>query len=251
MATKKPAAAGPQADAPARDQRDEIIARLEHQLVAMEGRFAALESAHGAEFLPLEEMPVFEIGPGGYYSADDVLYPEGVIIEDVTGRMPLNEQLVPINEPAQARMQRYLQSLPAHGGASHEFVIEAMLQMLPELNGVPLTPDVKTEFHARVLEQAGRLRMTQLGLMPGQANARAASPQPAAARAAIPLMPNTRIRTDAGPTGILPPADRLARGAVKTRARAAAVAPANKAAPPMSGVASTNLGTAGPGARAA
>jgi hypothetical protein len=252
MASKRPAQAAAHAAAPAHDPRDEIIAALQNQLATMENRFAALESMAGAEVLPPQEMPVFEIGPGGYYSADDVLYAEGVQIEDLTGRMPLNEQLIPLNEAAQRRMEQYLARLPQHGTPNHEFVLEAAFRQLGTLNGMGDTPEARAEFGARVLEEAAKLRMKQLGLLPGNDMPRTASP--AARRPAnVPLMSNTRIRHDASPLGHVDArvAGPAARGPVKTRVRTGATAPANKAAPPLGTVHQTNLGRAGSGVQAA
>lgn len=241
-------AIAPHADAPAHDARDDMIYRLQQQLEATSNRLAALEQVASGELLPPEETPIFEIGPGGYYSADDQLYPEGTIVEDITGRMPLNEQMIPHNEPAQIRLEHYLASLPQHGTPSHEFVLEAAFRRLGDLSG---NPEDRAKFFAGVLEEAAHLRMTQLGLSPGQPMPRAASPRTAAQRAAVPMMPNTRIRHDASPLGALPPGPLTRSGPATTRVRAPAAAPANKAAPPMGGVPTTNLGTASPGARAA
>lgn len=249
MANRKTAAARTApaaARAPERDVKDTMIMQLQNRLADMELRMNTLSAGGGMELLPPEEMPIFEVGPGGYYSADDCLYPEGVIIEDITGRMPLNEQLVPLNEPAEERLEMYLRSLPQHGTPSHEFVLEAAFRQLGDLAGN--TGD-RAGFFARVLEDAAKLRMTQLGLLPGQEAPRAASPRTAAERSHVPIMSNTRIRHDAGPLGHVPQAP-LGRGAVQTRMRAPAAAPAHKAAPPMGTVASTNIGTAGQGATA-
>ena len=251
MATRKPAAAksAPHLE---RDPRDDIIARLQHQLESMETRFVALESASGGmELLPPEEVPVFEIGPGGYYSPDDVLYPEGVQIEDITGRMPLNEQLIPLNRPAEMRLERYLRTLPQHGTPNHEFVLEAAFRQLATLQGMGDTPEARSAFGERVLEEAGKLKMKQLGLLPGNDMPRGGAPRPAHRAGNVPIMPNTRIRSDASPLGHIIPDRVPMRGAPQTRVRAGATSPGSKAAPPMGTVASTNLGTAGPGARAA
>ena len=257
MASKKPAPAdkaAPQAEAPARarapqpDPRDEIIAQQARQLAAMEERMVALEQvATDVQLLPPEETPVFEVGPGGYYSADDVLYIEGVQVEDITGRMPLNEQLIPLNEAADRRMDMYLRNLPQHGTPSHEFVLEAAYRHLGDLAG---SAEDRADFFAKVLEDAATIRMKQLGLMPGNDGVRQAAPRPAARASAVPIMSNTRIRHDASPLGHTPLAP-VARGVAQTRVRAPGAAPASKAAPPISGVHTTNIGRAGAGATAA
>jgi hypothetical protein len=231
-------------------ERDAIIATLQGQVADLSQRFGELAAhASSMEFLPPEDVPVFEVGPGGYYSADDVLYPEGVQVEDITGRMPLNEQLIPLNEPADRRIAKYLNSLPQHGTPNHEFVIEAAFRQLAQLQGMGDTPEARAAFGERVLMDAGQIKMKQLGLQPGDAGMRAPA-APAHRPGNVPLMSNTRIRHDASPLGhTAPPAP--GRGPVQTRQRAPAAAPAHKVAPPMSTVRTDNLGRVGPGARAA
>ena len=86
------------------------------QLAELTGKYNSLKQATGGvELLAPEEVPIYEIGEGGYYSADDVLYPAGIQIEDVTGSIVPNEQMIPLNEAAERRMQAYLETLPQAG----------------------------------------------------------------------------------------------------------------------------------------
>ena len=232
----EPAAAGPTA---------EDFAALRRQLGALTHQYNELKSATGGvTLLAPEEVPIYEIGEGGYYSPDDVLYPPGVQIEDITGSIIPNEQMIPLNDAAERRMAAYLKSLPAGGQTpSHELIIEAAAMVLPAYNASGRDPlEAKAELQRQILDQAVRLRMKQNGMLPGNADPRLQVRSPHRV-GPVPLMSNTRIRqTDFdGGRGVLPgPAP--TRGPLQTRVRNAAVAPASKAAPPMGTVQNQTIG---------
>ncbi len=219
------------------------FAELRHQLVALTGKYNELKQATGGvTLLPPEEVPIYEIGEGGYYSPDDVLYPAGVQIEDITGSIIPNEQMIPLNEAAERRMAAYLQSLPRGGNTpSHELIIEAAAMVLPAFNAAGRDPlEARTELHSAILEQAMRLRMKQTGMLPGDDSPRIPLRMPQR-QGPVPMMSNTRIRqTDAGDRFIPGPAP--ARGPAHTRVRSQGLAPAQKAAPPMGTVQNQTIG---------
>jgi hypothetical protein len=228
------------------DARDERIAALEAALEGMAAKFGALTQATGGvTILPPEEMPIFEVGPGGYYSADDQLFPEGTQIEDVTGRMGLNENLIPLNEPAEDRIIRYVSALPKQGTPMHEYIIEAAARVLPTLSGTADTPEARAEINGKILEVASQLSLKARGLMPDDGSPRI--PVRAPQRAGhTPIMPNTRIRHDQSPLSHLA-APLPQRAPQVTRVRQGAAAAASKHTPPMGTVANKTLGTVGDG----
>jgi hypothetical protein len=66
-----------------------------------------------------EDQPIYEVaGPNSFFSADQVLYPPGSVIKDPYGTMGLNPELIPLNPPAEERIDQYLSSLPGQGAPS-------------------------------------------------------------------------------------------------------------------------------------
>ena len=213
------------------------------QLAELTGKYNSLKQATGGvELLAPEEVPIYEIGEGGYYSADDVLYPAGIQIEDVTGSIVPNEQMIPLNEAAERRMQAYLETLPQAGTTpSHELIIEAASMVLPSFDASGKDPlEARAELQKQILDQAMRLRMKQAGMMPGNDQHRlAVRPHRAGP---VPMMSNTRIREGEvhGLGHVMGPAP--GRGPVRTRVRAQPLAAAQKAAPPMGTVQNQTIG---------
>lgn len=218
------------------------FAEMRRALVALTGRYNELkEATGGVTLLAPEEVPIYEIGEGGYYSADDVLYPAGIQIEDITGSIIPNEQMIPLNAAAERRMSAYLQSLPRGGGATnHELLLEAAMMIAHTFDAKGRDPvAAKLEFNKLVLDQASRLQMKAAGMLPGEGEPRlAVRPQ---RTGAVPMMSNTRIRAG-DQFGVGQFAAPLARGPVQTRVRAQPLAAAQKAAPPMGTVQNQTLG---------
>lgn len=217
---------------------------LRKQLVGLTHKYNELkEATGGVTLLAPQEVPIYEIGEGGYYSPDDVLYPAGVQIEDITGSIIPNEQMIPLNEPAERRLEAYLRSLPQGGHTpSHELIIEAAAMVLPSYDASGKDPlEAKAALQHAILDQAMRLRMKQQGMLPDNASPRL--PVRGQRPGPVPMMSNTRIRqTDFdGGRGVLPgPAP--ARGPLQTRVRAAPLAAAQKSAPPMGTVQNQTIG---------
>lgn len=229
------------------------FAELRSQLFALTGKYNELkEATGGVTLLAPEEVPIYEIGEGGYYSPDDVLYPPGVQIEDITGSITPNEQMIPLNEAAERRMAAYLQSLPRGGNTpSHELIIEAAAMVLPAYDASGKEPlEARAELQKMILDQAMRLRMKQAGMLPGD-DKPARLAVHGQRHGPVPMMSNTRIRQGE----VDPRAGHLAgpapsRGTIRTRVRSAPLSASEKAAPPMGTVANRTIGTVGPGARA-
>lgn len=234
-----------QRDAPAGPSAREF-AELRQQLVALTGQYNELKQATGGvTLLSPEEVPIYEIGEGGYYSPDDVLYPAGVQIEDITGSIIPNEQMIPLNAPAERRMAAYLAHLDklAPGATNNsEMFLEAAMMVAHTFDARGRNPvEAKLEFNKLVLDEMGRLQMKQRGMLPDNTPRLPVMPQ---RQGPVPMMSNTRIRNADG-NGLFP--DRVGmpapqRGPLHTRVRAAAVDPANKAAPPMGTIQNQTLG---------
>lgn len=233
---------------PARQHAPEVpgpsaaeFAEMRRALIALTGQYNELkEATGGVTLLAPEEVPIYEIGEGGYYSADDVLYPAGIQIEDITGSIIPNEQMIPLNAAAERRMSAYLHSLPRHGASavSAELWIEATAAVLPTFNGSGMSPmDRDAELHRLVLAQVSKIRAKEMGLSDVAAHL-PVRPQRAGP---VPMMSNTRIRAG-DQFGVGQIAAPLARGPVQTRVRAQPLAPAQKAAPPMGSVANQTIG---------
>ena len=221
------------------------FAAMRVQLATLTHNYNELKAATGGvTLLAPEEVPIYEIGEGGYYSADDVMYPAGIQIEDVTGAIIPNEGMIPLNAPAERRMEAYLRSLPKGGHTpSHELIIEAAAMVLPSYDAAGRDPlEAKTALHSAILDQAMRLRMKQQGMLPGNDAPRlAVRPQRSGP---APMMSNTRIRQgDVFDRGHLAgPGSAPARGPIQTRVRAVPLAPAQKSAPPMGTVQNQTIG---------
>jgi hypothetical protein len=218
---------------------------MRRQLLALTGKYNELKQATGGvTLLAPEETPIYEIGEGGYYSADDVLYPAGVQIEDITGTIIPNEQMIPLNDAAERRMTSMLQSLPRGGNTpSHELIIEAAAMVLPAYDASGKDPfEAKAELQKQILDQAMRLRMKQVGMLPGDDSPRLAVR--GARTGPVPMMSNTRIRQgDVFDRGHLAgTAPMPSRGPSHTRLRNPGLAAAQKAAPPMGTVHNETIG---------
>ena len=218
---------------------------MRKQLVELHGKYNELkEATGGVTLLPPEEVPIYEIGEGGYYSPDDVLYPAGVQIEDITGTIIPNEQMIPLNVAAERRMEAYLQTLPQGGTTpSHELIIEAAAMVLPAFDASGKDPlEARAELQKMILDQAMRLRMKQAGMLPGNDQPRL-QVRPAR-QGDIPLMSNTRIRQGAmHERGVNPlPGPAPSRGTLRTRVRSEGLAAAQKSAPPMGTVQNETIG---------
>ncbi len=201
------------------------FAELRQQLLALTGKYNELKQATGGvTLLAPEEVPVYEIGPGGYYSPDDVLYPPGVQIEDITGSIIPNEDMIPLNDAAERRMAAYLASLPRTGSGpvKAELWIEATAAVLPTFNGAGMSPvERDAELHRLVLAQVQRIRAHEMGLTDAPMRLPVRAPR----SGPVPLMSNSRIR-----------------GPQYTRQRAPALAAAQKAAPHMGTVQNQTIG---------
>ena len=230
------AAAGPSA---------EEFAFLRQQLVDLHGKYNDLkEATGGVTLLAPEEVPVYEIGEGGYYSADDVLYPAGVQIEDITGTIIPNEQMIPLNAAAERRMDAYLDRLPQGGTTpSHELIIEAAAMVLPAFDASGKDPhEARAELQRQILDQAMRLRMKQAGMTPQDQPARLAVR--GARNGPVPMMSNTRIRQGDSfdRTNLAATAPMPSRAPAQTRLRSSPLAPSQKAAPAMGSVQNQTIG---------
>ena len=231
--------------APAPGPTAQQFEQMRRQLVELTGAYNELKQATGGvTLLAPEEVPIYEIGEGGYYSADDVLYPAGVQIEDITGTIIPNEQMIALNPAAERRMSSYLQQLPEGGTTpSHELIIEAAAMVLPAFDASGKDPlEARAELQRQILDQAMRLRMKQAGMTPGDATPRlAVRPQRSGP---VPMMSNTRIRQgevfDRGHLAGTAPMP--SRGPSHTRVRSQGLAPAQKSAPPMGTVQNDTIG---------
>lgn len=218
---------------------------MRRQLVELTGAYNDLKQATGGvTLLAPEEVPIYEIGEGGYYSADDVLYPAGVQIEDITGTIVPNEQMIPLNAAAERRMNAMLQALPRGGNTpSHELIIEAAAMVLPAFDASGKDPQkAREELQKQILDQAMRLRMKQAGMLPGDDSPRLRVQ--GERRGPVPMMSNTRIRQgevfDRGHLAGTAPMP--TRNAPHTRVRSQGLAAAQKSAPPMGTVQNDTIG---------
>lgn len=240
-ATAKPQSIERDAEPPRGPSAAEF-AELRHQLVALTGKYNELKQATGGvTLLAPEEVPMYEVGPNGYYSKDDQWLFAGIIIEDLTGVMVPAPDMIPLNPPAEQRMAAYLKTLQHHGPApTGELWIEATAAVLPSFNGAGMSPvERDAELHRLVLEHVALLRAKQMGL----SDVAPRLPVMPQRSGPVPMMSNTRIRNgDANGLYDRVGAPAPQRGPLHTRVRAAAVDPANKAAPPMGTVHNQTLG---------
>jgi hypothetical protein len=248
---KRTTAAKPRFDEtarPADGPSAQDFAEMRRQLATLTKNYNDLKAATGGvELLPPEEVPIYEIGEGGYYSPDDVLYPAGVQIEDITGSIIPNEAMIPLNAAAERRMSAYLKSLPKMGAANnHELFLEAAMSVAHTFDASGRNPiEAKLEFNKMVMDQMTHLQMKQRGMLPDNTPR---LPVKAPRSGPVPMMSNTRIREgdvyDRGqlvdPLGLNRGA--AARGPVHTRVRKAPLSAAQKNAPPMGTVHNETIG---------
>jgi hypothetical protein len=129
-AEHKPAAQSPDAARAAEAE----IRRLKAELAARDQELAAEREANAelaaiAPMQPLADPPEYEIlGPNSFFSKDCVLYPPGSVIRDTFGTIVPNEEMLPLNEAAEERMDAYLATLPGGGTPPLDAVIEAAYQ---------------------------------------------------------------------------------------------------------------------------
>ena len=231
------------AAAPAQGPTAEQFEEMHRQLLELTGKYNELKQATGGvTLLSPEEVPIYEIGEGSYYSADDVLYPPGVQIEDLTGTIVPNENMIPLNEPAERRMSEMLQSLPRGGNTpSHELIIEAASMVLPAFDPAGKDPlEARAELQRMILDQAMRLRMKQVGMLPGEASQHLPVRPPRSGP--VPMMSNTRIRQGDVYGQHLPGPAPGRSGPARTRVRAQPVSASQKAAPPMGTIPNQTIG---------
>lgn len=179
-------------------QNETAIAGLQAQLADLTGKFMAIsddyerlkKSSGSVVILEPGEAPVYEVGGTGFFSSDCIYYPAGAQFEDITGQLVPNEELIPLNMPAEDRMRAYLQRLPnGQRTPSLDLIIEASMAMSP---GKTDDPKAKAEYHGRVLQRALELQWQQNGLLPGD------HPRPAEIRLPqrsgnVPMMGNTKV----------------------------------------------------------
>jgi hypothetical protein len=257
MARKPTAAAAADGQHQAPPASDEIAA-LRRELAAMSGQLATVSEAYselkaatgGITLLAPEDTPVYELTQP-WYSPDDVYYPAGAQVEDITGEITPNEFMIPLNEAAEARMAEYLQRLPTQGTPSLDHIIQAAMELRPREGD---DPRLAAEYHGRVLERAMHLKFKAEGRLPLEAGDRPRAPVRMPARqGAAPIMPNTHIREGdrfgADYRGRFMPGQTRGQRPTATRMRQAAASAAERAAPVLGTVASQPLGTVPAGAR--
>lgn len=210
------------------DQIAEVLRRLS----ALESENIALkqEVATRGDFPTTN--PVYEILAPGFYSKDDVYYPEGAQVEDLTGEMVPNECMVPLNAAARERSAAYLASLPDGKRTPNlDTIVESAMKLRPREGDDPALMAV---FQSRMLEAA---LIAQYG---GGGGTGREAPQVPVKRSGVPMMSNTRIVGHDHP-GIALNSTRLARAGLPA---------ALKTTRAMGTVQSTPLGTQQAGATA-
>lgn len=246
------------------------IRMLREQLAAMNARLAetarVAESATaelalfkqttgGVMFLPPEEVPAYELTQP-WYSPDDVYYPAGTMVEDITGQITPNEHMIPLNAAAEDRMVAYLQKLPAQGTPNFDHIIQAAMEMRPREGD---DPRIAAEYHGRVLQRAMELKYKAEGRLAREPGDRPRVPVKLPTKPGqVPIMPNTRIRQVVAEDryghdyrGRFMPGARENTRPASTRMRAPAPSAAERIAPVLGTVASQPLGNVGPGVQAA
>lgn len=235
-----PANPGPQSVEEQLAALTKLVERQASTLAVQQDEIISLRRNGGAaRLLAPEEVPIYEL-TDHYYSADDVFYPAGTQIEDIDGSMVPNEQMIPLNEPARVKMERYLRSLPQMGTPNFEFIMDAAMQLRPQEGEQPLD---RAAYHAGILQRAMELKARAEGRMPGLAP-EPQMPKLPVRRQGVPMMPNTRIKDGnaIGPRDTAGSATLPARNA-RTRTRQGAQAPADKVAPAMGTVQNLPLGS--------
>jgi hypothetical protein len=249
------AAEAPRMEAPApaaQAATAEDVAALRRQLADLTDAYSGLKAATGGlTILQPDETPVYELTQP-WYSPDDVYYPAGTQVEDVTGSIVPNEFMVPLNEAAEDRMTEYLQRLPTQGTPNLEFIIQAAMELRPREGD---DPRLAAEYNARVLERAMMLKFKAEGRLAPEPGDRPRLPVRMPVRQGeTPIMPNTNIRQGDRFGGdyrsrFMPGQTRGQRPAA-TRMRQVAPSAAERVAPVLGTVASQPLGNVGPGVQA-
>ncbi len=256
----KPAAPAADAPTPPFDAPSAAeFAEMRRQLGALTSQLATVSHAYsdlkaatgGITLLAPEETPVYEL-TAPWYSPDDVYYPAGTQVEDITGSIIPNENMVPLNEAAELRMEEYLARLPHQGTPPMEYIIEAAMQLRPREGD---DPRLLAAYHGEVLKHAMVLKAKSEGRIAPEPGDRPRLPLRMPTRQSdAPIMSNTRIRQgdrfDADYRArFMPGTTRSARPAV-TRQHQAAPAAAERVAPVLGTVPSHPLGNVGPGVQA-
>jgi hypothetical protein len=179
------------AEIAARDERIAAAeaARDEAEATALERdeRMAQLAAAMPMQALPEDEQPVFEL-TAPYFSQDCVYYPEGAVLKDPFGTMPLNEFMYPLNEPAQIRYDAYMNSLPGGGTPSLDLIMEAAMELRPRSDD---DPHATARYHAAVLERAMLKKFAQEGRIAGDPGEKMAPQKPRRPHRPDPNVPPT------------------------------------------------------------
>lgn len=213
------------------------LGQITKQMAALSSENANLKAKVGeqVEILPPGEAPIYELAVP-YFSPDDVWYPEGAQIEDITGRIVPNESMIPMNAAAEKRMRDWQIKQPSKDRMPPlELIVQAAVEMRPK-EGDAVLPH--GEFMKAVMTAAIARHYDNLGLPADEA--RRLPVRPARHDPNVPIMSNTRINNHSGP--MAPRA---------TREYRPATAAADKAAPPIGTAQTSNIGRhANPGAGA-
>lgn len=180
------------------------------------------------------DAPLYELA-GPWFSPDDVYYPEGARVEDITGRIVPNEVMIPLNDAARVRVDEWMAKQPgAHRTPPLELILQSAMELRPkEGQGELSVADFMQAVMSNAIAKHYGGGVTAEDLKRPVTRPQRADPN-------VPLMSNTKINNQVG-AGARPAATRLRQGAV---------APAEKAAPPT-GARSSNLGSgASPGVTA-
>lgn len=230
----------------------EEFAALRQELAVLSAAYGDLKAATGGvTILAPEETPVYELTQP-WFSPDDVYYPAGTQVEDITGSIVPNEFMIPLNAAAEARIEEYLTRLPTYGTPSIEHIIEAAMRLRPREGD---DPALAAQYHGRVLEEAMRLKFKAEGRLAPEAGdrPRVALKMPTREGDA-PIMPNTHIRQGDRfgqdyRSRFMPGTTRSTSRGPATRARQPALSAAERVAPVLGSVPSQPLGTVPPGTR--
>lgn len=178
------------------------LAEVLRRISALEGENQALrqEVALREDVFPTKN-PVYEILDPGFYSKDDVYYPAGAQVEDLTGVMVPNECMVPLNAAARERSEAYIESLPQGKRTPNlDTIVETAMRMRPREGD---DPAMMAQLQANMLTAA---LAAQYGVT-GQGGRD--TPRAPVKREGVPMMPNTRIVGHEHP-GLATRASRLA-----------------------------------------
>lgn len=128
--------------------------RMSRELEAIARRNRELEVAATGAVLPPDDQPAYEIinCASGYFSPDCIFYPEGARFVDVTGSITPCEAFLPLNRPAEARMDAWLRSLPSQTRTPPiDLILESAMKLRPQEGGAEMD---RTEFFAAVMHDA-------------------------------------------------------------------------------------------------